>query len=286
MCLVLFGYPLNFYIMDKKEEELLSMHYQMEKTDIKQQGLEDRLISISEDLKKSKNIRNFYFGFIIVLIVLIAVGGVYWTQDNTKNLSEDSNKMQQLQLLNDSLQKEVVKLKTNMYTNDNGAYTNADSTKVYAEGSLGRYADAFRNNSEFSNDTLNSSKLKFERQYCYVNKAYESNDVLFIEVDFIEYYYGKKAVKKAKEYGEAEYDIDKKGDTLYYLYKNYYINNQNPDTRVLEIDDRARVRIDNLNQISKGFPLKAFQKIIASKPILILETNNGIVYKITQQKLP
>ncbi|MEW7291910.1 hypothetical protein [Aquimarina sp. 2304DJ70-9] len=258
--------------MDKKEEELLSMHYQMEKTDVKQQKLEDRLMSISEDLKKSKNIRNFYFAFIVILILLIGVGGFYWTQDSAGNLSNEysdqQNTLEQLRLINDSLQKEVMKLKSNVYRDDM-----IDSTDA-----------AF---SLIAGDTIqDKSKLKFDKRHCYVNRAYKSNDVIFVEVDFIEYYYGKRAVKKAKEYGDAEYDIDKNGDTLYFLYKNYYINNQNPSTRVLEVDDRAQVRIDNINQISNGFPLKAFQKIITNKPILILETNNGVVYKVTQQKLP
>ncbi|GAA4278849.1 hypothetical protein [Aquimarina mytili] len=253
--------------MDKKEEELLSMHYQMEKTDIKQQRLEDRLMSISEDLRKSKNIRNLYFFFIIVLILLIAIGGFYWTQDNgVDQYSDDTKKIEHLQLLNDSLQKEVSKLKSSFLMGKNEMTGVEDSTSL-------------------SKDSI-AGKLKLDKRYCYIKRAFKSNDVIFVEVDFIEYYYGKRAVKKAKEFGDAEYDLDKNGDTLYFLYKNYYINNQNPSTRILEIDDRAQVRVESINQISKGFPLKAFQKIITNKPVLILETNNGVVYKITQQKLP
>ncbi len=257
--------------MDKKEEEIISMHYQMEKTDVKQQELEERLMSISEDLKKSKNIRNFYFTFIIILICLIAIGGYYWAQDNDVDLSgeyEDNQKaLEQLKLLNDSLRHEVVRLKSDI-----------SNSSIF--GSL----DSISGNNK---DTItDQSKLDFERRYCYVNKVFERNDAMFAEVDFIEYYQGKKAVMKAKEYGEAEFDIDKNGDTLYFLYKNYYINNINSNTKILEIDDRAQVRIDNINQISRGFPLKAFQKIITDKPILILETYNDIVYKITEKKLP
>ena len=257
--------------MDKKEEELLSMHYQIEKTDIKQQRLEDRLVSISEDLRKSKNIRNLYFALIIFLIILIAIGGFYWARDNDISFSDEysdqQNTLEQLRLLNDSLQQEVVRLKSDMSKV-------TDSNRV------------FENDSSALTDEKDASKLKFERQYCYVNRVFKSNDVIFAEVDFIEYYQGKRAVKKAKEFGEAEYDIDKKGDTLFFLYKNYYINNQNSSTRILEIDDNAKVRISNINQISKGFPLTAFQKIITEKPVLILETNNGIIYTITQKKLP
>jgi len=261
--------------MDKKEKEIISMHYQMEKTDVKQQELENRLISISEDLKKSKNIRNFYFASIIILISLIVIGGYYWVQDSDMDFSgeyEDNQKdLEQLRLLNDSLRKEVVKLKSDI--SKNSIFDGLDSTQVHASG----------NDKDIITD---QSKLDFERRYCYVDRVFERNEAIFAEVDFIEYYQGKKAVMKAKEYGDAEYDIDKNGDTLYFLYKNYYINNINSNTKILEIDDRAQVRIDNINQISRGFPLKAFQKIITDKPILILETYNDIVYKITEKKLP
>ncbi|MCK8520372.1 hypothetical protein M0D21_02270 [Aquimarina sp. D1M17] len=260
--------------MDKKEEELLSMHYQIEKTDIKQQQLEDRLVTISDDLRKSKVVRNLYFAFIVVLLSLLVVGGVY-LQKNTAFFSfesetaiENSDEIKKLLVTNDSLMDELNKLKV-----DISEYKKQELDSAGIGGITG--------------DSLNGKpKLKFERNYCYVNRAYESNGTLFIEADFIEFYKGKRAVKKAKEFGEAEYDIDKNGDTLFYLYNNYYIHNQNSSPRILELDDKARVKIDNINQISNGFPLKAFQRIIKDKPVLILETSNGIVYRIIQQKLP
>ncbi|WP_109300729.1 hypothetical protein [Aquimarina sp. AU474] len=263
--------------MDKKEEELLSMHYQMEKTDIKQQQMEDRLVSISEDLKKSKVVRNLYFIFIVILLALMGIAGFYLSKNNMLFSSEDasfenSNEVKNLLVTNDSLKEELNKLKV-----DISEYKNAQSDINDSIAEEGR---------EILDSVNGKPKLNFERNYCYITKAFKSNDVVFIEADFIEFYEGKKAVKKAKEFGEAEYDIDKNGDTLYFLYNNYYIHNQNSKPRILELDDRARVRINNINQISNGFPLKAFQKIIKEKPVLILETNNGVVYRITQQKLP
>ncbi len=253
--------------MDKKEEEILSMHYQIEKTDIKQQKMEDRLMSISKDLKRSKKVSNLYFSFIIGLIVLMIAGSFYMMKNDTFFSSEESNEIDKLQVINDSLLNEVTKLKADILEQKESVTLVEDSLIV-------------------ENDSINGEPtLKFERQYCYVTRAFESNDAIFIEADFIEYYEGRRAVKKAKEYGEAEYDIDKNGDTLYFLYNNYYIHNQNSTSRILELDDKARARIENINQISSGFPLKAFQRIIKDNPILILETNNGIVYRITEQKL-
>ena len=280
--------------MDKKEEELLSMHYQMEKTDIKQQRLEDRLMFISEDLKRSKNIRNFYFIFIIILMLLLTIGSFYVVFNNestsTDTISSETPKDVNLLLLeNDSLQKEILKLKTNIseYKNEE-SFNKVDSADgMINEGVIGDIENRGLNNMKLEKDTVGTKpKLKFERRHCYVNKVYKSNDVVFIEVDIIEYYQGKKAVKKAKEYGKAEYDMDKNGDTLYFLYNNYYIHNQSSRSKILELDDKARVKVDNINQISYGFPMKAFQKVILDKPILILEISNGVVYRITEQKLP
>ncbi len=276
--------------MDKKEKELLSMQYQMEKTDIKQKRLEDRLMSISSDLKKSRSIRNFYFTFIIIFIVLLTLGGFYFANQNNRvsideNRLDSSDDIKKLLVVNDSLQKELSRLKNNTsgYSlgkkhSDSGNIEMQNESNGFSEGQVGVLA---------SSDTIPEDvKSKYKRQYCYINRVFQNNDVIFAEVDFIEFYKGKRAVKKAKEYGEAEYDIDKKGDTLYFLYNNYYIHNQNTKSVILELDDKARVDIDNINQISAGFPLTAFQKIITNKPVLILETGNGIVYKITQQKLP
>jgi cell division protein FtsB len=274
--------------MDKKEEELISMHYQMEKTDIKQQQLEDRLISISEDLKRSKRRRNFYFVFILVLILLLTLGSLYLILNKKGNSTSDlfikkDVDIQQLVLENDSLQREVYKLKSNISKYQYEELSNKEDSVI----SLSDHDLGIKKKKEDNiTDSKGKSKRKFEKKYCYINKVYKSNDVVFIEVDIIEYYRGRKAVKKAKEFGEAEYDLDKNGDTLYFLYNNYYIHNQSSSPKILELDDKARVKIDNINQISSGFLLKAFQKVIADKPVLILEINNGIVYKITEQKLP
>lgn len=271
--------------MDKKEEELISMHYQIEKTDIKQQRLEDRLISISEDLKRSKRIRNFYFIFILVLMLLLTAGSLYVILGKKENITqidslEGEVDVQRLMFQNDSLQKEVNKLKTDISKYQNEELSNESSSTTSPSDNIENVKKEEEDGKE------GKSKLKFERKYCYINKVYKSNNVVFIEADIIEYYQGRKAVKKAKELGKAEYDLDKNGDTLYFLYNNYYIHNQSSKSKILELDDKARVKIENINQISSGFPLKALQKVIADRPVLILEINNGIVYKITEQKLP
>ncbi|MFD2562531.1 hypothetical protein [Aquimarina rubra] len=270
--------------MKSKEDELLSVQYRIEKSGMKQQKLENRLVSISEELKRSKR-NSLIFMIFFLTVIMVMGGGMYYLSQNSELISEDSpdnipDKVDQIQKINDSLEKELVKLKSDIADYKRGLGTAEDSLTTETANPGENIMDDVVQKS--ATDTIN--KLKFERQHCYVKKVFRNNGVIFIEADFIEYYKGKKAVEKAKENNEAEYDIDKNGDTLYFLYDNYYVSNANTKLRRLELNDK--VRIQDINQISKGFPLKAFQKIIAENPIMVLEISDGIVYKITKQKLP
>ncbi|WP_378173473.1 hypothetical protein [Aquimarina sp. SS2-1] len=265
--------------MKSKEDELLSVQYRIEKSGMKQQKLENRLVSISEELKKSKRNSLVFMIFFFAVVILMGGGMFYLSQDKTL-ISEDfeantQSKINEVQKINDSLEKELTKLKSDIADYKSGLVSNKDSSLI--ETGVNENITT-----PINNDTINKSK--YTRQHCYVKKVFRNNGVIFIEADFIEYFTGKKAVEKAKEYNEAEYDIDKNGDTLYFLYDNYYVSNANTNLKRLELNDK--VRIQDINQISRGFPLKAFQKIIADNPIMILEINDGIVYKITKQKLP
>ncbi|KAA1245358.1 hypothetical protein [Aquimarina sp. RZ0] len=253
--------------MEDKKDELLSVQYRIEKSGVKQQKLENQLISLSEELKKSKR-NSLLFMIVFFLVITVLGGGVYFLNKKkdflSKNEQVDEINIKQIQKINDSLREELTKLKSDI--SDYRKELVSDENVITAE------------------DSTDTKKLKFEKKHAFVKRAFGQDDVIFIEADYIEYFEGKEAVKRAKEDGNAEYEINKDGDTLYYLYNNYYLNNNNTKLRILELDNR--VKIQNVNQISDGFPLKAFQKIISDDPIFVLEINNGIVYKITKQKLP
>ncbi|MDY8135678.1 hypothetical protein [Aquimarina sp. 2201CG5-10] len=272
---------------DKDKEELLSIQYQIEKSGVKQQKLEDHIASISKELKKrNRNLRIMLFLAVAVMLTVVS----FYLYD--KNVSLESSgeldkakNLEQVTMVNDSLEAEITKLKSDISKYKRETYLNQDSISLTNDRIS---VDELENESTeiliSKEDSINKAKKKYERRYCYVNEVFRRNGVIFIEVDEIEYFQGKKAVKKAKENGDAEYDINKNGDTLYFLYNNYYISNKDSKVRILELDDKVRIR--NVNQISNGFPIKAFQRMIEEKPILVLEVNNGIVYKITKQRLP
>ncbi len=267
--------------MKSKEDELLSVQYRIEKSGMKQQKLENRLAVISEELKKSKR-NSFIFMIFFLIVVFGMAAGILYLSKNDFKLSADKEQdasisLDQIQKINDSLRDELTELKQDIKEyKSNFDVNNKPLTVVTLTDSI----DSSKQIAE--KDTI--KKLKFQKQHCYIKTVFRTNGAIFIEADFVDYFTGKKAVEKAKENNEAEYDIDKKGDTLYFLYDNYYVSNKSAKLRRLELNDK--VRIEDINQISRGFPLKAFQKIIADNPLMILEINDGIIYKITKQKLP
>ncbi|GAA4114781.1 hypothetical protein GCM10022393_14530 [Aquimarina addita] len=267
--------------MKNKEDELVSVQYRIEKSGIKQQKLEQNLVSISKELKKSKRNSLIFMIFFITIIVAMA-GGMYYLNKNNDAVATDVHEetideAARMKAMNDSLQNELTKLKSDIENYRNEFITISDTLS-------NKISDDNLNAITTDTSGTNTKKTKFSLTHSYVKNVFRSGDVIFIEADLIEYAEGKKAVEKAKQLGKAEYDIDKEGDTLYFLYDNYFIHNPTSQIVRLELDDK--VKIQGVNQISKGFPLKAFQKIIADNPVMVLGIHNGIVYHIKQQKLP
>lgn len=263
--------------MKQDKDELISLQYRMEKSDVKQQKLETRLASVSKALHKSNRSKNVLLLLFILLLLSTFAGFYYLSSSSGFNLIGNANNMspedENIRSVNDSLKMELAKLRSDIEEYKKAALAITDTSGLALNDSL-------------QVSEKDSTKIKYERKYGYVDRAYESNGAKFIEVDYAEYFEGKKAVEMAREYGTAEYDIDEKGDTLYFLYNNYYIHNRNNNKVILELHERANIRLNRINQISSGFSLKAFNKIIKEdKPLLVLATDNGVVYRITEQKL-
>ena len=266
--------------MKSKEEELIAIRYQIEKSDIKQQKLESKLSSLSKSLKKSERSRKILL--FLFLLFLIPVGaGLYFFKDHRwmNNSPDHIDALSIYEQKNDSLKNQLIALKAEM-----------DS---YRERSSILIGDSIVEDSVFNKEQVEDNEVedgedekekKYQRRHCYIRKAFRQDGVIFVEVDFIEYYQGRKAVQKAKEFNKVEYDIDKEGDTVYFLYDDYYIHNPRKMMDRLELSQNAK--LSNVNQISSGFPLKALQQLIKDNPVMLLETYNGVVFRIKEQKIP
>ena len=99
----------------------------------------------------------------------------------------------------------------------------------------------------------------------------KGNDIV-IEADFVQMLTGKAAVTAAKKKGEAEYDINKKKDTVWYVPNDYFILNENnklrklPVTNSVEIyfvnEGTSAVSKSNIAKLKKTYTAKLFKLTI------------------------
>ena len=265
--------------MKNKEEELIAIRYQMEKSDIKQQKLESKLSSLSKSLRKSERSRKILLFLFLLFLIPIGIG-LFFLKDyrGIKNSSDYIDALSIYEQKNDSIQNQLIALKAEIdfYKQQTVPTDSIVREKIYMDE---------QNESEvLSGEEEEEKEKKYQRRHCYIKKAFRQDGVVFVEVDFIEYYEGRKAVQKAKEFNKVEYDINKEGDTVYFLYDDYYIHNPRKMMDRLELSQNAKLA--NVNQISSGFPLKALQQLIKDNPVMLLETYNGVVFRIREQKIP
>lgn len=80
-----------------------------------------------------------------------------------------------------------------------------------------------------------SDTLKF----CYITKWIEQNGQLLIDADYIQFYYGDRALEEAKKRNDAEMDV-RDGDTTYSVPSDIYLLNENKRVRQLPMIEDVR----------------------------------------------
>ncbi|EZH75434.1 hypothetical protein ATO12_01255 [Aquimarina atlantica] len=79
-----------------KDEDLLSLHYQIEKAEIKQKKLEDLLDEESDKLKKSKKSNRLFGSFSLVLFLLtifLVANAFYFSKSQSKSSKAENNEL-------------------------------------------------------------------------------------------------------------------------------------------------------------------------------------------------
>ncbi len=134
-----------------------------------------------------------------------------------------------------------------------------------------------------------SKKIALETKHCFVKEVTKKGEKYFIIADYIDFLTNEKAVEKAKEQGEAEYDISEKGDTIYFVYNDYYISNVNPKLRTLELSSDVKIELWNYpknNGLFSKVSITEFIDHLKAEPILILTIENGVVTEMKEQYTP
>ncbi|MDO6745537.1 hypothetical protein Q4553_13265 [Tenacibaculum soleae] len=131
--------------------------------------------------------------------------------------------------------------------------------------------------------------INIETKYCFIKNLTEKNGKNYIIADFVDFLTDEKAIEKAKQNGDADFDINKKGDTIYFVYNDYYVSNVNPKLRTLELIPQIRIELWNYpknNGIFNTVNINELNDHLSSKPIMILKIKNGIVTEMREQYVP
>ena len=104
---------------------------------------------------------------------------------------------------------------------------------------------------------------------------------IIVAADFVQMLTGKAAVEAAKKAGEAEYDINKKKDTVWYVPNDFFVLNTNPTIRQLQISPDAQILLvktgssalvkSSLLKLKNNFRGKLFRLTLRQNEITKLE---------------
>jgi len=102
-----------------------------------------------------------------------------------------------------------------------------------------------------------------------------------IDADFVQMLSGKAAITAAKKDGEAEYDINAKGDTSWYVPNDYYILNANTMKRKLALAPNVHIYLfkkggtiitkSTLQLLKKNYEGKLFRLLVKQMNVIKIE---------------
>ncbi len=124
------------------------------------------------------------------------------------------------------------------------------------------------------------------KQIVLINAVSITGKNVTIAADFVQMLTGKAAVKAAKKTGEAEYDLNKKGDTTWYVPNDYFVLNDNTKVRQLTLSSTAQIYLvkEGTSSLAKSNAAK-LRKSFEGK-LYSLTIINNIVTVITEIYIP
>lgn len=129
------------------------------------------------------------------------------------------------------------------------------------------------------------------RNHGYVRRFYQKNGRYYVDIDYIQFLNGEAAVAAARRKGDAQEEVVQ-GDTVYSVFNDYYIVNDNPQVRTLPLDGEATFTFwrsgENGLERFPASPAKVqadVPKILFLSPFVV-EIQRGIVTSLTEQYVP
>jgi hypothetical protein len=129
------------------------------------------------------------------------------------------------------------------------------------------------------------------RNHGYVRRFYQEQGQYYLTVDYIQFLHGEAALAAARRKGDAIAEVQN-GDTVYSVFNDYYIINDNPQLRTLRLADQATLTFwrSGKNGLEQYAATPA--EVLAQTPDVlrlspfIVETRQGLVTSATEQYVP
>ncbi|MBX0288928.1 hypothetical protein K3G63_00675 [Hymenobacter sp. HSC-4F20] len=128
------------------------------------------------------------------------------------------------------------------------------------------------------------------RNHGYIRRFYQQKGQYYVAVDYIQFLKGADAVAAAQRKGDAAMDVQN-GDTIYSVFNDYYIVNDNPQQRTLRVSPTAVVTLwDKTAELRqyRTTPAEVLAKgteVFRYAPFVV-ESRQGTVTSLTEQFVP
>ena len=127
---------------------------------------------------------------------------------------------------------------------------------------------------------LKEKDVQISKKYAFVSRAYTENNKNYIDVDYVQYFIGDKAIEEAKKNGEADSRIVN-GEKVYSIPGDFYIINKNNKIRKLEVFDNIKLDIVNSKNENVLNTFDDFKNDYKDK-LFLLTIENGKVIEIRE----
>jgi len=128
------------------------------------------------------------------------------------------------------------------------------------------------------------------RSHGYIRRFYQNDGRYYVTVDYIQFLSGDAAVAAARRKNDAQVEVVN-GDTVYSVFNDYYIVNDNLEQRTLPLGEEATFTLWDGSGDLRQYTATAAQVLDKGAELFryapfIVETKEGRVTSITEQYVP
>ena len=129
----------------------------------------------------------------------------------------------------------------------------------------------------------NDTNIEQEENYCLISSVYLENGKYYIEADYVQYLVGDKAIEAAKKAGDADVKLVD-GEQKYSIPNDFYIINENPKLRKLELSKNVKLNLVNTYDLKSNDVKSVFEyfKNNYNDKVFLLKFNKGKVVEIDE----